>query len=403
MSGKPKKSPRQKNLTTQYFSGGFDEDRHDAVEQFKARNKTLQSDKMLKTADLRADGAAAADIDSLPVGEVIQVFSLFSEVAHEGKVYRCSVRRTLTRVADTFVVVGDMVRFRDSTRRDAAGTDVGGSNASAAPDAPPDGVIEQILPRRTMLTRSDSFKGTTKHPIIANADQVLIVASLRQPYAKWGLIDRMLVAAQAGGLKPIVCLNKVDLAVAAEGTNAKATDVLAADVIEAGEVLAHYASMGVQVVRTSVEAKVGLDELKAILADRVTVLAGHSGVGKSSLVRAVEPTLDLRVGEVSRYTAKGRHTTTSARRYPLTGGGAVVDTPGVKQFGLWGLTRGNVAEYFPDVEAGTAPEWRQRSYERIVETLPPDDPFARVPRAAGEDVVAPEEELDDEGESVDAE
>ena len=113
-----------------------------------------------------------------------------------------------------------------------------------------------------------------------------------------------------------------------------------------------------------------IDALRDLLRKKETVLAGHSGVGKSSLLRAVQPTLDIRVGEVSAFTQKGRHTTTSAQRHDLDVGGAVIDTPGVKLFGLWNVTRANVLEYFPDVEAGTAPEWRVASYERILESLP---------------------------------
>jgi ribosome biogenesis GTPase len=109
--------------------------------------------------------------------------------------------------------------------------------------------------------------------------------------------------------------------------------------------------------------------LRELLKDRTTVLAGHSGVGKSSVIRAIQPQLDIRVGEVSEYTAKGRHTTTSARRYVLDFGGAVVDTPGVKVFGLWGVTAQNLDEFFPDVAAHAAPQWRTESYERILESF----------------------------------
>jgi len=169
----------------------------------------------------------------------------------------------------------------------------------------------------------------------------------------------MIIAAQSGKLQPIVCLNKTDLATS--------------ELESAEQVLAYYTSLGIDCIKTSIETNEGLDGLREKLRDKATVLSGHSGVGKSSLIRAIQPQLDLRVGEVSEYTAKGRHTTTSARRYKLDFGGAVIDTPGVKVFGLWDVTRENLTEYFPDVEAGTAPQWRVESYERIAESLRPVD------------------------------
>jgi ribosome biogenesis GTPase / thiamine phosphate phosphatase len=299
----------------------------------------------------------------------VQVFSRYSEVQHDGKTYLCVTRKTLTKVSNTQLVVGDLVRFRDVTNRDESG------KAGGDPDAPPEGVIEQIAPRKTILTRADSFKAISGHPIVANAQQMLIVASLRQPKVKWGLVDRMIVAAKSGGLEPIICLNKIDLAAESPSTEASASDEGEAgvDVLAfATDVLAHYGSMGIRSVKTSVEGKIGLDELREVLRGKVTVLSGHSGVGKSSLVRAIQPSLDLRVGEVSRYTDKGRHTTTSARRYVLDIGGSVIDTPGVKLFGLWDVTRENLPQYFPDVEDGTAPQWRRESYDRILASLPAD-------------------------------
>ena len=104
-------------------------------------------------------------------------------------------------------------------------------------------------------------------------------------------------------------------------------------------------------------------------AGSTVVLLGTNGNGKSTLINAIQPQLDLRVGEVSGYTDKGRHTTTSARRYPLDFGGAVVDTPGVKVFGLWGVTRDNLDDFFPDIAAGSAPKWRVESFQRIAESL----------------------------------
>ncbi len=343
----PKKSGREKDLTGRYFSGHFDEDAHKQGERFGGKSKHYQQNKNIRTAELRANEAQnVADIDALPLGEVVQVFSLFSEVQFEGNKFLCVVRKTMAKLRDTQLVVGDRVRFSAII-------------ATEGKDIQNEGVIERIDPRETVLTRADSFKAVVQHPIVANAKQMLIVVSLALPTVKWGLIDRMIVAARAGGLLPIVCLNKADLKTEFPKEYAFAL-----------EALAHYRSTGVQTLETSVTLNIGLDTLNAFLKDNVTVLAGHSGVGKSSLIRAIEPSLDLRVAPVSGYNQKGRHTTTSARRYLLTIGGTVIDTPGVKLFGLWKVTKISLPDYFPDIAAGTAPAWRQESYDRILESLP---------------------------------
>jgi ribosome biogenesis GTPase len=339
-----KKQSREQDLTGQFLSGQFDEDDVDKGQRFSNRSKTAQHDKMMRTAALRtaADAAGTTDVETLPIGEVIQVHSLFCEVEHEGTIYLCVTRKTLSRVADTAIVVGDRVRFRGGGTKDDLGR--------------PEAVIEQVMPRLTVLTRTESFKGVQQHPIVANAEQMLIVASIVEPEVKWGLVDRMLIAAQSGGLKPIVCLNKVDQSQGPELEEAQAC-------------LRHYGSIGIVSLETSATTGDGLPLLRELLKDRATVLSGHSGVGKSSLIRAIQPQLDIRIGEISEYTAKGRHTTTSARRYVLDYGGAVIDTPGVKVFGLWGVTPDNLDEYFPDVAAKTAPQWRNESYQRILESL----------------------------------
>ena len=131
--------------------------------------------------------------------------------------------------------------------------------------------------------------------------------------------------------------------------------------------------MGIPSVHGSLPARVGIDALAELLRNKTTVVAGLSGVGKSTLITAIQPSLDLRIGAISGYTGKGRHTTTSARRYSLDGGGHVIDTPGVKLFGLWGVARGNLQALFPDIESGTAPKWRQESFRRILESLPREE------------------------------
>src|SRR5207248_2669395 len=120
------------------------------------------------------------------------------------------VRKTVRQISETQLVVGDRVRFRpvEGDKPSEHGQHSDGSRRKDSPEA----VIEQALPRQTVLTRADSFKGVEQHPIVANAEQMLVVASLREPRVKWGLIDRMIVAALSGGLRPIICLNKVDLA-----------------------------------------------------------------------------------------------------------------------------------------------------------------------------------------------
>jgi ribosome biogenesis GTPase len=361
MSARRRKKTREQDVTGRYLAGDFDEDAVEAAQRFSRRSKNAERDKILRTAAMRAAAAAAAEtpeavLDALRVGEVVQVYSLFCEVLHEGAVYLCVTRKTLARVSETAIVVGDRVRFRPSGTRDDLGR--------------PEAVIEQVLPRQTVLTRADSFKGIEQHPIVANAEQMLIVASLLRPRVKWGLVDRMIIAAQSGKLRPIICLNKVDLA---ETSPAEDRAALA----EAKAVLEHYEWLGLHTLRTSAEAQVGLDELRLLLKDHTTVLAGHSGVGKSTLINAIQPALDLRTGAVSQFTDKGRHTTTSARRYPLDGGGAVIDTPGVKLFGLWGVSRANFLEFFPDVVAGSAPPWRVESFNRIEQSLTEEDEGAR--------------------------
>ncbi len=343
-----KRNKPSTNLTDEYLAGRMDTDHVEGGERFGRRSKFHQQNKTARTSQQRDQSTAGADIDTLPMGRVVQVFSRLSEVvAEDGTKRLCGVRKTMGRSRDTAVVVGDLVRFRDDPQLD--------SNVQRQ------GTIERIEPRKTVLTRADSFKAIENHPIVANAEQMMLVASVIKPAVKWGLIDRMLIAAQSGGLVPILCLNKVDLI--DDSTRDAMTD--------ADEKLAHYESLGIRCIRTSVETGVGLDEIRATLNGKTTVLAGHSGVGKSSLARAVEPSLDLRVGEISQVHDKGKHTTTSARIYPLGNGltGEVIDTPGVKLFGLWNVDEASLESFFPDVANETAPPWRVESYQRIVDSM----------------------------------
>jgi ribosome biogenesis GTPase len=325
----------------------FQQDQHDDDHlqksgRFSKRSKFANLMRIRRTTELRRSSETAPDLDQLPVGVVAQVYSLFVEVLHGGRAFLATQRGSVRKIHETDVVAGDEVRFRES----------GAMHESGRPEA----VIEAVLPRRTVLLRADSFKQIHQHPIVANAHQMLIVASVLRPRVKWGLIDRMLIAASSGGLAPLLCLNKMDL-----------LDPEAA--AELRPVLDHYIAIGVPVFEASVPTGKGLAAVVAALAGKTTVLAGHSGVGKSSLIRAIAPALDIKVGDISGFNEKGRHTTTSAKRYELPSGDVVIDTPGVRHFGLWNVTPENLESFFPDVAAGDAPEWRTESYERILASL----------------------------------
>ncbi|MCA9054632.1 MAG: ribosome small subunit-dependent GTPase A, partial [Planctomycetaceae bacterium] len=160
----------------------------------------------------------------------------------------------------------------------------------------------------------------------------VIVVSAAEPPIKPALVDRFLVSAEKGNVRPIVCISKADL-------------------VERGElqpIAAIYASIGYDVVLTSIHTGEGVDALRGLLTGKVSVLTGQSGVGKSSLINAVDPALDLRTAHVSADSGKGRHTTRVAALLPLSTGGWIVDTPGIRQMQLWDVAPGEVEAYFRD-------------------------------------------------------
>jgi ribosome biogenesis GTPase len=242
-----------------------------------------------------------------------------------------------------------------------------------------EGAIEEVLPRRTKLSRPSGPRGDQEQVIAANVDQVAVVVSVRRPPLRPALIDRVIVAATNHGLEPLVVINKIDLG----------REALVSEVQET------FTELGYPVFLTSATEGDGIERLAEALEDRVTVFAGHSGVGKTSILNAIEPSLELRVGEVSRHTSKGRHTTTRAKLLGLRSGGYVVDTPGIRAFGLWDLEPADLDVFFREfephiercryydcthshepgcavreaVEEGGLREARYRAYLRILSTL----------------------------------
>lgn len=202
------------------------------------------------------------------------------------------------------------------------------------------GVVEAVLPRRSVLARPDVFHHHRQQIIVANVDQLLIVAAWREPALWLELIDRYLITAMRSGIPALICINKIDLAAGA---------------VEVAETLAAYGDLAIPLVLTSALTGAGLADLHAHLQGRVTVLAGLSGVGKSTLLTTLRPDLQLRTGRVSeREGARGgdgRHTTTQATLLRLDATTTVVDTPGIREFGLSGLRRGELAAYFAEIQA----------------------------------------------------
>ncbi len=195
-----------------------------------------------------------------------------------------------------------------------------------------EGAVEEILPRRTKLSRPAGHTGRQEQVIAANVDQMAIVAATAKPRLRPGLVDRLIVAAVTQGIEPFVVLNKIDLGISGE--------------VE--EVRGVFASLGYAVILTSAVERIGIAVLAARLAGRITVFAGHSGVGKSSLLNAIDPGFDLRTGAVSDATSRGRHVTTRASLLRLPGDAYAVDTPGVRAFGLWDLGPGDLQAFFSE-------------------------------------------------------
>lgn len=192
--------------------------------------------------------------------------------------------------------------------------------------------VRAVAPRRTKLSRPAMEHAESDEQVFAaNIDVLVVIAAAAKPAFRPGLVDRYLIAAEVGGVEPILCFNKVDL-IEAEPAELQA-----------------YRDLGVRVIRTSCETGEGLAELREALRGKMSVFAGHSGVGKSSLLNALQPDLDLETREISEATKKGKHTTTTAKLFQLDGGIRVVDTPGIRSLGLWEVSPEAVAYYFPEI------------------------------------------------------
>ena len=254
------------------------------------------------------------DADVCRRGRVLSVHGLTCVVEDpQGVTLQCAVRRILNTLAtdDRHVVVaGDEVVFR--------------------PAGAGEGMIERVEPRRGVISRTSRGR---QHVIAANVEQMLIVNSAAEPHLKPHLIDRLLVCAERERIRPLLCISKIDLV----------------EPHELQPLLGVYGRMGYEVVPLSVRANINVDVVRSFVRGRRSVVVGQSGVGKSSLLNAVEPGLNLKVGVVSEETQKGKHTTTVAKLIKLADGGYVVDTPGIRAMELWDVIPEEVCGYFRDL------------------------------------------------------
>ncbi|MBU8922751.1 MAG: ribosome small subunit-dependent GTPase A [Bacteroidales bacterium] len=236
---------------------------------------------------------------------------------------RCSVRgnfRIGKSSEEGMPVVGDNVTYRVEKHVDSRG---------------PSGMIISIEPRKSIFARAYAWEKKGYKVLGANLDRVFLVHSLKQPKFTPRLLDRMLVASECDRIEPVICINKVDLACGD---------------MEVEDVISSYRDLGYETVPCSASRGDGVDRLRSLMSGVRSIMAGPSGAGKTSLLKAIQPGLDIRISDVSRKTGKGRHTTTHFEFHPLQGGGYIGDTPGIREFGIWGLSKQGLGGCFRDFE-----------------------------------------------------
>jgi ribosome biogenesis GTPase len=309
---------REKDLTRKFAQDWFEN--HDPAQSERVSGKgELTRKRTVVGAEVSADetGLAIAPEIDLAVsrhGRVLCVQGLESRVETEaGAIYRCVTRgllKTLQTDQRHVLATGDLVWFR--------------------PEGDQHGVIQRIEPRHGVLSRTSRGR---QHVLVANVDQVVIVASAAEPRLKPNLVDRLIVTAERNGIRPIICINKIDLI----------------DPADLQPLIGVFSQLGYAVFPTSVKNGLAIDRLRRAMLGKASVVTGQSGVGKSSILNCIDPALKLRVQQVSAETQKGRHTTSSARLLPLKPSGYVVDTPGIRQFQLWDVVPQEVAGFYRDI------------------------------------------------------
>ncbi|MBV8519947.1 MAG: ribosome small subunit-dependent GTPase A [Acidobacteria bacterium] len=254
------------------------------------------------------------DADWDEAGIVMSVSSGRCRVFFEGQEVDCLVPPELAVRQRSSLAVGDRVRVTDD-----------------------DGVwrLASVLPRHSVLARPDPLHAHLQRLIAANIDVVIHVVSVKAPPLRPRLIDRYLIAIQRGGAQPVICVNKLDL-------------LSPADRAHELDRLAPYRDLGVPVIACSSKTGEGLEELRAVAEGKMAALVGHSGVGKSSILNALDASLQLATNTLHKKRGTGRHTTTASTLFDFGSGTYLIDTPGIREFGLWDLDRESLRDYFPE-------------------------------------------------------
>ncbi|MBS0620585.1 MAG: ribosome small subunit-dependent GTPase A [Verrucomicrobia bacterium] len=321
-------------------------ERKAAVQRDRSKYKKSDQDQRKKQAD-NPDA-----YEHLSRGRVLAIVPEGILVGSEGEEYLCGLKGALKQDRSQFknlVAVGDFVRFE---KRGLEGS------------------IAKVEERSTILARADNLSRNKQQLIAVNIDQVLITASVCLPALKIPLIDRYIIAAEQGGMQPVIVINKIDLL--AEAPEEKALF---------DEFVSTYQGLGYLVVPVSVKSGQGIEALKATMHGKTSVFSGQSGVGKSSLINLMTGS-ELATGGIVHRTRKGSHTTTTTHLIPLAFGGFCIDTPGIKSFGLWDIAPEELSAYFPEI------------FERGMECKFPDcshlgEPGCAVQKAVEEGAISP--------------
>lgn len=293
--------------------------------QAKDRSKFKKSDHAKWEAQRKQEIDRSEGLSDQPIGRVLSVSPQGFAVDFEGNIYSCTLRGLLKKERGhdkNLVTTGDFVRF---TRINAS-----------------EGQILSVEPRKSLLARADNLSRRKLQLIAANIDQVLITLSVVNPPLKPFLADRYIIAAEKGGMAPVILVNKVDL------LKGPLPEDLQGEPHLLEEFKKSFMNHNIPVIEVSTVTGEGLDQLRAIMKDKASVFSGQSGAGKSSLINAITG-LDLKIGGVVEKTRKGSHTTTKAQLIPLSFGGFCIDTPGIKSFGVWNLSQDEIESYFEEI------------------------------------------------------